>query len=568
MKLGPQSSLATSTWKKQPLIQEMSKALKTVSINILKRFVDSGYTFSEQRSLNEGNFQAVNEIGDIVLINDLEGVIPEDFPEGTYIRNGPNPLHPTQTIAKSIFGTTSYTHFEGQGMLHAVRFNKNSVGEWRISYMNKYVHSDSFELERKRSEVDFIPAADGQPGAILAAFVLNMLRFGKPVKDSANTSIFQHAGRAFANSENHQPYEIDISNLETIGPYNVNGAWNHPFTSHPKPVQGSGELVIMGVNAEKPHYIIGVISSDGESLLHEVDLKFKEPRFIHDIGVTRKYNIIMDNPLRFGIARILSKRPLFDFDMNEKSRIGVMPRLGNAESVIWFDVENHCSFHLINCFEDGNEIVVRGCRTLASVIPGAPHNVDKTKWYKRAFLPPDSTSEDFDSSLDGILFSRPYEWRLNLESATTNEGFISSEKIAMDFPVINENFTGIRNSYGYAQVVDSEATSKTGLFKYKMIAKLHFDVQDNGGKQESKQSILVEYHALHEKQFCSGVQFVAKKGGIDEDDGWVLAYVHDEGINISQVYVIDAKRFTEGPIAKITLPQRVPYGFHGNFFYK
>jgi carotenoid cleavage dioxygenase len=34
-----------------------------------------------------------------------------------------------------------------------------------------------------------------------------------------------------------------------------------------------------------------------------------------------------------------------------------------------------------------------------------------------------------------------------------------------------------------------------------------------------------------------------------------------------QVHIIDAKRFSEEPVAKITLPQRVPYGFHGNFFY-
>ncbi|CAL5046174.1 unnamed protein product [Urochloa decumbens] len=250
--------------------------------------------------------------------------------------------------------------------------------------------------------------------------------------------------------------------------------------------------------------------------------------------------------------------------MNGKSRIGVMPRFGDAESIMWFDVENHCSYHLFNCFEDGNEVVVRGCRILGSIIPSNRHRVDKSKWYGRAFLQPDKDSEDFDPSLDGILFSRPYEWRLNLESGTTNECYITSEKVAMDFPVINDKFTGIRNKYGYAQVADSLATSKTGLFKFKMIAKLHFDMPDKGNKQ----FISVEYHALKEKQFCSGVQFVAKENGIDEDDGWVVTYVHDEETNISQVYIIDAKRFSEEPVAKITLPQRVPYGFHGNFFYK
>ncbi|RCV20525.1 hypothetical protein SETIT_4G062800v2 [Setaria italica] len=519
-------------WKKQDLMQEISRTLKSVSSNLLERFVDTAYRFSEQHSLNEGNFRPIDEIGEAVLLNDLSGEVPEDFPEGVYIRNGPNPLHPTQTVADSIFGSTTYMYYEGHGMLHAVYFNKSSLGEWKISYRNK-----------EKNEVAFVPFADGQPYATLVAFVLNILRFGKAVKDSANTNIFEHGGRAFAVSENHLPYEIDINNLNTLEPYSINGAWSQPFTSHPKKIQGSGDLVIMGTNSEKPHYVLGVVSADGERLLHKVDLKFEEGKFINDIRVTTRF---------------------IENDMNGKSRIGVMPRFGDADSIIWFDVENHCSYHLFNCFEDENEVVVRGCRILVSIIPSDRYRADKSKWYGRAFLQPDKDSEDFDPSLDVILFSHPYEWRLNLESGTTNEGYITSEKVAMDFPVINDKFIGIRNKYGYAQVVDSLATSKTGLFKFKMIAKLHFDMPD----KENKQFISVQYHDLKEEQFCSGVQFVARESGIDEDDGWVVTYVHEEGTNISQVYIIDAKRFSEEPVAKITLPQRVPYGFHGNFFYK
>ncbi|RLM54222.1 hypothetical protein C2845_PM10G03560 [Panicum miliaceum] len=522
---------------KQALLREMSKTLESVSSNLLERFIDTAYRFSEQPALNQGNFRPVNEIGEVVLLNDLSGEVPEDFPEGVYIRNGPNPLHPTHTIADSIFGSTSYMYYEGHGMLHAVYFNKSSLGEWKISYRNKYVESDTFQLEGEKNEVAFVPSADGEPYATLVAFVLNILRFGKAVKDSANTNIFEHAGRAFAVTENHLPYEIDINNLNTLGPYSINGAWDQPFTSRPKKIHGRGDLVIMATNTEKPHYVLGVISSDGEKLLHKVDLKFEESKLIHDIGVTTKYNIIMDYPLRFGISRTFLQKPFIENDMNGKSRIGVMPRFGDAESIIWFDVENHCSYHLFNCFEYGNEVVVRGCWILGSIIPSDRHRADKSKWFGRAFLRPDKDLEDFDPSLDGILFSRPYEWRLNLESGTANEGYITSENVAMDFPVINDKFIGIRNKYGYAQVVDSLATSKTGLFKFKMIAKLHFDKPD-------------------------------KENGTDEDDGWIVTYVHDEGTNISQVYIIDAKRFSEEPVAKITLPQRVPYGFHGNFFYK
>lgn len=149
-------------WNKQPLMQELTKALKSVSSDLLDRFIDSVYKFSEQPYLNEGNFGPVNEIGDEVFIDDLNGEVPKDFPEGVYIRNGPNPLNASQTAAESIFGPTSYMYYEGHGMLHAIYLSKSNLGEWRISYKNKYVDTDTFELERKKNKIAFLPSAEGE----------------------------------------------------------------------------------------------------------------------------------------------------------------------------------------------------------------------------------------------------------------------------------------------------------------------------------------------------------------------------------------------------------------------
>ena len=60
-------------------------------------------------------------------------------------------------------------------MLHAVYFNKSSLGEWKISYRNKYVNSDTFQLEREKNQVAFVPSVDGQPYATLVAFLLNIV---------------------------------------------------------------------------------------------------------------------------------------------------------------------------------------------------------------------------------------------------------------------------------------------------------------------------------------------------------------------------------------------------------
>lgn len=59
--------------------------------------------------------------------------------------------------------------------------------------------------------------------------------------------------------------------------------------------------------------------------------------------------------------------------------------------------------------------------------------------------------------------------------------------------------------------------------------------------------------------------FVAKDDATDEDDGFVLSYVHNEGTGESRFLVMDAKSPNLDVVASVKLPRRVPYGFHGTF---
>ncbi|XP_039142977.1 carotenoid 9,10(9',10')-cleavage dioxygenase 1-like [Dioscorea cayenensis subsp. rotundata] len=300
-------------------------------------------------------------------------------------------------------------------------------------------------------------------------------------------------------------------------------------------------------------------------MLHKVDLKFKSSAcIIHDVGVTENYNIILDYPQKFGIERPILGKRFIEFDRDAKSRIGVMPRFGDEESILWFNVKNHCTYHLINCFEDDDKVIVRGCKLLDTIITTPDDKIERSEWYRRAYIQHDESSQDYDPSKDGVLFSRPYEWRLNLKTHRVEEGYLIENGVAMDFPVINNQFTGIKNKYSYTQVADSIASSTIGMFKYKMFAKLYFDEHD----EEINGNIKVEYHVMDDNHFCSGIEFVKKQDAIDEDDGWVVCYVHDENKNQSKVYIIDAKNFSKEPVAKLKLPQRVPYGYHGIYLYK
>jgi carotenoid cleavage dioxygenase len=59
--------------------------------------------------------------------------------------------------------------------------------------------------------------------------------------------------------------------------------------------------------------------------------------------------------------------------------------------------------------------------------------------------------------------------------------------------------------------------------------------------------------------------FIGRDGATDEDDGWLVTFVHDLGAGTAEVVVIDAQDFDRDYVARVPLPQRVPFGFHGNW---
>ncbi|KAL3645797.1 putative carotenoid cleavage dioxygenase 4, chloroplastic [Castilleja foliolosa] len=51
----------------------------------------------------------------------------------------------------------------------------------------------------------------------------------------------------------------------------------------------------------------------------------------------------------------------------------------------------------------------------------------------------------------------------------------------------------------------------------------------------------------------------------EEDDGYLITYVHDKNTQESKFLVMDAKSPNLDIIAAVKLPQRIPNGFHGLF---
>jgi carotenoid cleavage dioxygenase len=72
-------------------------------------------------------------------------------------------------------------------------------------------------------------------------------------------------------------------------------------------------------------------------------------------------------------------------------------------------------------------------------------------------------------------------------------------------------------------------------------------------------------HGLGVGRHGSEPCFVPREGATAEDDGYLMTFVYDATRCASELLVLDASDLSASPLARVMLPARVPYGFHGSW---
>ena len=72
-------------------------------------------------------------------------------------------------------------------------------------------------------------------------------------------------------------------------------------------------------------------------------------------------------------------------------------------------------------------------------------------------------------------------------------------------------------------------------------------------------------HCFANGESPSEAIFVPRDVGAPEGDGWLLTVVWRPATEDSALVVLDAALPSTGPVATVTLPRRVPFGFHGSW---
>jgi carotenoid cleavage dioxygenase len=431
---------------------------------------------------------------DEVTLTDLEvtGSIPTEL-NGRYLRNGANP----QT------GESAHW-FLGDGMVHGVELSGGKAN-W---YRNRYVRTPLY----------------ANPGTDRMDLYLDPETFAFNYDVStANTHVIGHGGRIFALEEGSFPYEL-TPGLDTVGACDFDGRLTTAMTAHPKICPETGELLFYGYSSLPPYLVYHRVSAAGE-LVQSTEITVGGPTMMHDFVVSRNHTIFMDLPAVFDMELAMSGGMPIRWSDDYPARFGVMPREGIDSDVQWFDVEPCYVFHTLNAHDEGDEVVVRGCRI-------------KELWRDGSDIgDPDSASDEDAPKM--------WEWRFNRATGSVTERQLDDR--SSEFPRVPDALVGKSNRYGYTMSLSFDAT-RGEIFKY--------DLADGGSRST---------HLFPEGQTSGEPVFVPAEGATSEDDGYLLTFVHDATTDRSHLTILDASAIESDPIAQVHLPRRVPMGFHGSW---
>lgn len=446
----------------------------------------------------------------------------------------------------------------------------------------------------------------------------------------ANTGILFHDGRALATCESGPPMRVTLPGLETVGWYDgkkVEGEhageegpgfggdgllsfmreWT---TAHPRVDPDTGELVLFHSTFAPPYVHYSIVPATQPPTVPQIPLEtpsrllnapipgISAAKMMHDFGVSSDHTVIMDLPLSLDPSNLAKNRPVVSYDPNARSRFGVFPR-HHPERVRWFETDSCCIFHTANTWDDkavnkftaAKETVavnMLACRLTSASLVYAAGDVAAPTPIRATVL-----QEEEQCRLYYYKFSLD---TLGLHDVIQHQFALSA--VPFEFPSICEDKSMAKAKYVYGCSISSGSFGAALGRAVKIDCLVKIDVEtliDLGKKDETLRSVSgcvdtrsvdevlqsnrpddpIQVFRLPSGHYAQESRFVPRTDARTEDDGFLLFYVFNEAQldesgecradARSELWIVDARNM-KTVIGKVILPQRVPYGLHGNWF--
>ncbi|KAM7262526.1 hypothetical protein ACFE04_000209 [Oxalis oulophora] len=485
----------------------------------LQPSIDPKYVFN-------GNFAPVDEMDPTECVV-IEGELPISL-NGVYIRNGSNPQ-------KKINGAQIF--FEGDGMLHSLRFSNGNV-----IYCSRFVKTYKYLVEKEAGAPIIPQFLSGFYGLedVFRFVIISLWRslIGKiDLKrgiGTANTSVSCFANKILALGESDLPYIVNVTqegNIETIKRWDFNKKLFANMTAHPKICFDTKEAFVFECNPFSSHMTYFWFDKNGVKQKGvPVSYSTKNQTFVHDFAITKRFAIFPESQFVFRpFQQMLGRGMSLSVDKNKVPRLGIINRYANSSDkhiVKWFVVPGFNALHVVNAWELSGE---------DAIIFVAPNNLPL---------------EQVLNATDKVQYTLEKS-KINLQTGEVSRKILS--KSNLELGCINPYYLGKRSRYVYMGV-NEKCPKMSGLTKIDLEKECEVGRSFYGDNCFGGEPCFVPRNANDDDNI-----------DYEEDDGFVVTFVHDEKSGESKFLVMDAKSPELDIVAAVRIPRRVPYGLHGTF---
>ncbi|KAL2336901.1 hypothetical protein Fmac_011347 [Flemingia macrophylla] len=523
----------------------------------------------------------------------VDGMIPVDFPSGTYYLTGPG-------LLTDDHGSTVHP-LDGHGYLRAFTFDTVTQN---VKYMAKYIKTEA-QVEEHDPKTDKWKFTHRGPFSVLKGG--KKIGNTKVMKNVANTSVLKWGEKLLCMWEGGEPYEIQTGTLDTIGRYNIidgvdledhdenkgaadvwdvaanllkpilYGVFKMPprrLLSHYKVDSSKNRLLTVSCNAEDmllPRSNFTFTEYDSNfNVVQRKNFRIPDHLMIHDWAFTETHYIVFANRIKLDVLGSMSAMygmsPMISAlrvnPSKSTSPIYLLPRLPDngkerdwrvpieAPSQLWV-------LHVGNAFEVRHAHGNFDIQIQAAACSYQWFNFSKLfgyDWQERKLDPSVMNVKGGSELLPHLVqVSIKLDSDYNCHECDVKP-MIKKWKKSSDFPATNPSFSGKKNKYLYAATTMGSRKTLPS-FPFDTVVKLDLETDS------------AQTWTVGSRRFIGEPIFVPKARARREDEGYLL--VVEYAVSMHRCYLVilnPAKIGTDDAlVARLEIPSHLnfPLGFHG-----
>jgi beta,beta-carotene 9',10'-dioxygenase len=403
--------------------------------------------------------------------------------------------------------------------------NRFGFADGQVSYRSRFLDSGAYRAAQAGEH------AGGTFGTDPCRSIFKRVQsvFSPEATDNANVNLVRIGERYIAMTETPLPIEFDPETLDTVGPMSfTDKGGGQATTAHPHHDPERNELLNYSVHfSRKSEYRLWGLPAGSTSRRQIASLPVDEPAYMHAFGMSERYLILAEYPLRVNPLRLVFSGKAFIKNYRWQPELGTRFLVFDRETGAHrgtYETDAFFCFHHVNAFERGNELVI-----------------DLVAFEDNAII--DALYLDEHGPVAKIPPSELRRYTIGLDSGSVRHEALTEHTV--ELPRIDYRRRNTRD-YQYAYFAGGGADS-TWLDKL---------VKVDVGKGEV---------ASWSEDGCYPGEaiFVRTPGEEAEDGGIILSVVLDTRAERSFLLVLDAGSF--GELARAEAPHHIPFGFHGQY---